>query len=258
LNIGATVTLDELTENSQLRRSFPALFQAALAVASPQIRNMGTIGGDLCLRPQCWYFRHGFGLLARDKDGRSLIPGGQNRYAAILGNSGPAYFVSASRLGPPLVALGAEVTIASPSGSRVLSIEELFVTPTSDMMREVALRPNELVTHIRIPYSDTLNATHEVQEKSGLDWPLVTASVAVRITRRRISYAKLVLGQVAPVPWVSAAASSLIGKAVTENLAKQASEECLSEARPFSQNGYKVPMAKEVMRLALLESFNLG
>src|SRR5213592_387348 len=116
LRIGATVTIDELLESADVRKSFPALTAAARGVASPQIRNMGTVGGDLCQRPRCWYYRGGYGLLAM-KDGKSLVPDGENRYHAIFGG-GPAYFVSPSSLGPALVALGAQVKLVSPSGSR--------------------------------------------------------------------------------------------------------------------------------------------
>jgi xanthine dehydrogenase YagS FAD-binding subunit len=116
VRIGATVTLDELAANAIVKQSFPALTQAALGVSSPQIRNMGTVGGDLCQRPRCWYFRRGFGLLAKGPNGVPLVPSGQNKYHSIFG-AGPAYFVSASSLGPALVALGATVKIAGPSGS---------------------------------------------------------------------------------------------------------------------------------------------
>jgi xanthine dehydrogenase YagS FAD-binding subunit len=109
LRIGATVTLDELMENAEVRKSFPALAGAARGVASPQIRNMGTVGGDLCQRPRCWYYRGGFGLLAKDASGKALVPNGENKYHAILGNGGPAYFVSPSSLGPALIALGAKI-----------------------------------------------------------------------------------------------------------------------------------------------------
>src|SRR5204863_3461996 len=112
LRIGATVTLEELATNANIKMMFPSLREAAEGVTSPQIRNMGTVGGDLCQRPRCWYYRQGFGLLAM-KDGKSLVPGGENKYHAILGNSGPAYFVSASSLGPALIALGAKVKLVS-------------------------------------------------------------------------------------------------------------------------------------------------
>ncbi len=109
--------------------TYPALAQAARGVSSPQIRNMGTVGGDLCQRPRCWYYRNGFGLLGQDKDGKSLIPGGENKYHAIFGNSGPAYFVSASSLGPALVALGAKIRLVSASGTRDVDAAKFFVTP---------------------------------------------------------------------------------------------------------------------------------
>src|SRR5437867_5853456 len=112
LRIGATVTIDELLENAEVRKSFPSLTAAARGIASPQIRNMGTVGGDLCQRPRCWYYRQGFGLLGM-KDGRPLIPGGENQYHSIFGD-GPAYFVSPSSLGPALVALGAKVKLVGP------------------------------------------------------------------------------------------------------------------------------------------------
>src|SRR5258708_3105647 len=112
IHIGATVTLDELSTNPGLRSSHPALTQAALGVTSAQLRNMGTVVGDLCQRPRCWYFRRGFGLLAKGPDGQPLVPNGENKYHAIFA-SGPAYFVSASTLGPALAALGASVTVMS-------------------------------------------------------------------------------------------------------------------------------------------------
>src|SRR6266700_4146582 len=129
LRIGATVTIDELLENAAVQKNFPALTAAARGVASPQIRNMGTVGGDLCQRPRCWYFRGGHGLLGKDKNGQSLIPNGENKYHAILGNSGPAYFVSASSLGPALIALGAKIKLVSAKGTRELTADKFFVTP---------------------------------------------------------------------------------------------------------------------------------
>src|SRR4029077_13506980 len=112
LRIGATVTIEELLENAEVRKGFPALMEAARGVTSPQIRNMGTVGGDLCQRPRCWYYRQGFGLLAMDELGKPLVPGGENRYHAIFGG-GPAFFVSPSSFGPALAALGAKVKMVS-------------------------------------------------------------------------------------------------------------------------------------------------
>jgi xanthine dehydrogenase YagS FAD-binding subunit len=117
LRLGALVTLDELIDNAEVRKHYPALVQAAQGVSSPQIRSVGTVGGDLCQRPRCWYYRAGYGLLATYK-GKPLAPNGDNRYHAILGNSGPAYFVSPSSLGPALLALGAKVRLHGPEGTR--------------------------------------------------------------------------------------------------------------------------------------------
>jgi xanthine dehydrogenase YagS FAD-binding subunit len=141
VRIGATVTLEELASNADIKHLFPSLREAAEGVSSPQIRNMGTVGGDLCQRPRCWYYRQGFGLLAT-KDGKSLVPGGENKYHAILGNGGPAYFVSASSLGPALIALGARVKLVSAKGSREVPAEKFFVTPKMENSREIALLPN--------------------------------------------------------------------------------------------------------------------
>src|SRR6266852_4717647 len=115
LTIGALATIEELLENATIRAEYPALTQAAEGITSPQIRSMGTVGGDLCQRPRCWYFRNGFGLLARQGDA-SLVTGGDNRYHAIFGNDGPALFVSPSSLGPGLIALDAVLTVTAPKG----------------------------------------------------------------------------------------------------------------------------------------------
>jgi len=253
VRIGATVTLDELAENAEIRKTFPALSQAALGVSSPQIRNMGTVAGDLCQRPRCWYYRNGFGLLGKDADGKSLVPGGENKYHAILGNSGPAYFVSASSLGPALVALDAKIKLVSPSGSRQLDAAKFFVTPQNDSSREIALLPNELVTEILVPAAPTHNATYEVRQKEALDWPLATASVALKMAGGKISSARVVLGHVAPIPWAASQADqALAGKSMTPEVAAEAAKAALEGATPLSQNRYKVQLARVAVKRALL------
>jgi xanthine dehydrogenase YagS FAD-binding subunit len=254
LRIGATVTLDELAENAEARKAFPALTEAARGVSSPQIRNMGTIAGDLCQRPRCWYFRQGFGLLAM-KDGQSLVPGGENRYHAILGNSGPAYFVSASSLGPALVALGAKVKLASPSGHREVAAAKFFVTPKNENSREIALLPNEILTEIIVPHEGSRNATYEVRQKQALDWPLATASVALKMKGSTVSSARIVLGHVAPTPWAATEAEqALAGKAVTSESVEEVAKAAVAGAQPLSQNGYKVQLARVAVKRALLEA----
>ena len=254
LRIGATVTLEELGEDAEVRRAFPSLREAALGVTSPQMRNMGTVGGDLCQRPRCWYFRHGFGILAT-KNGEALVPNGENKYHAILGNSGPAYFVSASSLGPALVALGAKVRLASASGHREISVAKFFVTPQNDNTREIALLPNEILTEIIVPHEGAKNATYEVRQKEALDWPLATASVALRMKGSTVASAKIVLGHVAPTPWAAEQADqALAGKAVTHESAEEAAKAAVADAKPLSQNGYKVQLARVAVKRALLQA----
>jgi xanthine dehydrogenase YagS FAD-binding subunit len=253
LRIGAAVTLDELSLNQLVRTEFPSLVTAALGVSSPQIRNMGTVGGDLCQRPRCWYFRNGHGLLAM-QDGKSLVPDGENRYHSIFGG-GPAYFVSASSLGPALSALGAHVKIVSPSGARTVAAENFFLIPKTGNDREIDLHPNEIVTEIVIPSSSASmkNATYEVRQKEALDWPLATASVALKMSGGKVASARIVMGHVAPTPWAaSAAEKSLAGKSIDEASAEHAAAEAVQGAQPLSQNGYKVQLAKVAVKRALL------
>jgi len=255
VRIGAAVTLDELASNATIRQSFPSIVTAALGVVSPQIRNTGTVGGDLCQRPRCWYFRMGFGLLGKDQNGNALVPNGENEFHAILGNSGPAYFVSASSFGPPLIALGAKVKIASASGSRDLAVEKLFVNPKSDSERETALAPGDLLTEILIPFQASRNATYEIRQRKGLDWPLATASVCLRMKGTTVASARVVLGHVAPVPWPAPEAEQMLaGKSITEDVAEQAGRAALAGATPLSGNAYKVQLARVAVKRALLEA----
>lgn len=252
VRIGAAVTFDELASNAAIRAAYPSITTAVLGVSSPQIRNMGTVGGDLCQRPRCWYFRAGYGLLAM-KDGKSLVPNGENRYHAIFGG-GPAYFVSASSVGPALIALGAKVTIASPGGNRTVDVEKFFIAPKDDQSREVDLKPNEIVTEIVVPPAEGVrNATYEVRQKEALDWPLVTASVALHMNGDSVQSARIVLGHVAPTPWMaSQAAQSLSGQALNADTAAKAGEAAVAGAAPLSDNAYKVQLARVAVKRALL------
>jgi len=253
LHVGATVTFDELASDKQVNAEFPALTHAALGISSPQIRNMGTVGGDLCQRPRCWYFRGGFGLLGL-KDGKSLIPNGDNRYHAIFGG-GPAYFVSASSLGPALIALGAKVTLKSHTGSRTIPVEQFFVAPQNDKTREVALKPNEILTEIVIPAAKVRNATYEVRQREAVDWPLATASVALTMNGPSVAHARIILGHVAPTPWAAKKAEALLtGKQVTEELIQQAAEAAVDGAKPLSDNTYKVQLTRVAVKRALMEA----
>lgn len=255
LLIRALVTLDELASHRRIAEQFPALHQAAADIASPQTRNMATVAGNLLQRPRCWYYRGGFGLLARDDQGRPLVPAGDNRYHAIFGNSGPAYFVSPSSLAPALIALGARVNIAGPGGARTIAVENLFVSPKKDGEREHAIAPNEILTEIVIPadFGGRNGATYKVHQKEAFDWPLATASIALKLSDGKVTVARVVLGQVAPTPWRSAAAEQfLAGKAITPQTAAQAADAAVRDATPLSRNRYKVQLARVAVKRALL------
>jgi xanthine dehydrogenase YagS FAD-binding subunit len=253
LRIGALVTMDELAKSTDVKGEFKSLAEAAAGIPSPQIRHMGTVGGDLCQRPRCWYYRNGLGLLAM-KDGKSLVPDGENRYHAIFG-SGPAYFVSASSLGPALIALGAKVKLVGPKGPRELPVASFFVMPKDEASREIALQPNEILTEILVPAGATNSATYEVRQREALDWPLAAASVALTMKGATVASAKIVLGHVAATPWHAAAAEKLlVGKTITTANAEAAAKAAVADAKPLSQNAYKVTLAKTAVKRALLDA----
>ena len=253
LRIGALVTMDDLARSPDVKGEFKSLAEAAGGIPSPQIRHMGTVGGDLCERPRCWYFRNGMGLLGM-KDGKSLVPEGENQYHSIFGD-GPAYFVSASSLGPALVALNAKVKLVGPKGPREVPVASFFVVPKDEASREIALQPNEILTEIIVPNGATHSATYEVRQKEALDWPLAAASVAIVMKGNVVGSARVVLGHVAATPWHSAAADkALVGKAITTATAEAAAKAAVADAKPLSQNAYKVTLARTAVKRALLDA----
>jgi xanthine dehydrogenase YagS FAD-binding subunit len=253
LRIGALTTMKELADSPEVRSGYKSLADAAAAIPSPQIRHMGTAGGDLCQRPRCWYFRRGYGLLAM-QDGKPLVPEGENMLHAIFGD-GPAYFVSASSLGPALVALGARVKLASAKGTREVEAAKFFVAPKTENQRETVMRPDEILTEIVVPPGAWRTANYEVREKESLDWPLAAAAVALQMKGNTVSAARIVLGHVAPTPWdVPAAAKTLVGKSVTPETADAAGKAAVAEAKPLSQNAYKVQLAHVAVKRALLDA----
>ena len=253
LRIGASVTIDELLTNPQVRSQYASLAQAADGIGGGQMRSMGTVGGDLCQRPRCWYFRNGFGLLGQDSSGKSLVPNGENQYHAILGNKGPAYFVNASSLAPALIALDAMVKIASPSGERELTVEKLFHTPANGNERELSLQPNEIVTEIIIPGSTAASGAYEVRQRNLMDWPLAAAAVSIKMNGSSVESARVVLGHVAPTPWRAPEAEQLLkGKTINEETAAAAGNAAVAAATPLSGNKHKVRLASVAVKRAIL------
>jgi xanthine dehydrogenase YagS FAD-binding subunit len=254
LRIGPLVTFDRIADAAQIRRDYPALAQCVADAASPQIRNMATIGGNLCQRPRCWYFRSGLSLLPKTTDGKSLVVEGDNRYHAILGNEGPAYFVSPSTIAPMLIAYGARLRITGPTGEREVDVEKFFQVPKSENEREHDLKANELITAVVVPAAKGIRAAHyEVRQRASFDWPLATAAVALQMDGSTVKSARIVMGAVAPVPWVShEAAQAIAGKSIDERTASSAGEAAVSKARPLRHNDYKVKLAAVAVKRALL------
>jgi|SRR5262245_33260777 len=259
VTIGAGVRLVEIAE-SNLLRGFPALTAAAAQIAGPQIRNMGTLGGSLCQRNRCWYFRdeHVNCLL---KGGRKCFAQeGENQYHAIFTQGHPCVIVHPSTLAPPLIAFGATAQIVGPKGNRDVPIEKLYQAPVKDTQREHTLAPNEILVSVKItpsiPKNSRLaNASYEVKQRETCEWPLVQASVAFVLEQgsKIAKDVRVALGHVAPTPLLSESASkALEGKEVTEATAAAAGEAAVEGARPLSQNEYKVHLLKVAVKRAAL------
>ena len=255
LRLGVLSTLDDLLADSKVKQEYPSLLQAAEGVRSPQIQSTGTIGGDLCQRPRCWYYRNGYGLLAM-QDGKSMVLAGDNRYHAILGNRGPAYFVNPSSLAPALIALDASITLYSSDGAKKVKLQDFYQIPSGQDQLEYKLNSGQILTDIEVPSAAGIqNATYEVRQKEALDWPLASAAVALEMDGSRIREARVVLGHVAPIPWRASAAERLLaGKTLNESVADQAGEAAVSGAKSLGGNKYKIRLARVAVKRALLRA----
>lgn len=256
VRIGAAVTLDDILASDYLA-PYPALRQAIAGIASLQLQAQGTLGGELCQRPRCWFFRHGEGLLWT---GNRSFGERDDRFHAIFDNEGPAKYVSSSRLAPALIALGASVRILGPDEQqRMVRVEDFFQKPKNEAQRETVLEASELLTHIELPAPQGwISGTYEVRHGDGPDYPLAAASCALRHSGGIVREARVVLGQVAPTPWVSpAAAESLLGMTIDPAVAERAGEAAVASARPLNNNGYKVQLAKVAVKRAILTAAGL-
>ena len=256
LRIGALTTLGDLADHADVIQNYPALADAVNDAASPQIRNQATLGGNLSQRPRCWYFRGGFGLLPKDASGKDLVSEGENRFHAILGNDGSAKFVSPSTIVPTLIAYGASIRIVGPKGTRELPLEKYYVIPKAESEREHDLRPNEIISEVLIPAPGDLRAAHyELRQKQVFDWPLAVAAVTLKMNGATVQSARVVMGYVAPVPWISAeAGQTLAGKTISEDVAKAAADAALQNAKPLRHNAYKIQLARVAVKRAILKA----
>jgi len=259
LLIGALTTLEELQENSSLQ-SYQGLLDVIDATPSIQVQQMGTLGGDLCHLPNCWYYRSGYGLLGRSGNA-SLVAEGDNRYHAIFNNSGPAKFVNASRFAPALIAWGAQVRVIGPAEDQEqwLPLELFYKTPKTENQSHTVLQPGQLLSHIWLPEPGRLtSANYDVLQMEGLDWPLATAAATVQLAGHRVESARIVLGQVAPTPYIAEQASQVLrGQILSAQTAGEAGELAVAAATPLSQNEYKVQLARTAVKRALLKAANL-
>ncbi|MGA3308274.1 MAG: FAD binding domain-containing protein [Xanthobacteraceae bacterium] len=258
LRIGPLVTLTSLADHPLLQQRYAALAGALRGSASPQIRNVATLGGNLLQRPRCWYFRsHAYRCL-RKGGGHCFAITGENQYHAIFNNT-PCAIVHPSTAATALVALGATVELTDAAGaSRQLALEDFFVPPERDLRRENDLRPQEILTAIRLPkLPPSLRMAHVRQgEKDSFDWPLADVAVALDVgedgTCKR---AAIILGAAAPVPHrAKAAEAALTGKRIDENTAAQAGRAALDGATPLSKNAYKLPLFETLVRRAILKA----
>lgn len=250
--IGALVTLGQLEANTDLDAGYAALREAAASAATPGIRNLATVGGNLLQRPRCWYYRAA-DLVCLKKGGTAcLAVTGENRYHAILGG-GPSFIVHPSTLACALVALDASVEIAG-DAARKIPLAELFVSPKTDAKREHSLAGGEVLVRVMVPAAaaDRRSAYAAVKEKQSHDWPLVEVAVSLSLEAGKMKGARVVLGHVAPVPWRSAEAeAALEGKAPTAEVFAEAAKLALAAARPLKHNAYKVPLAHGLLRETL-------
>ena len=256
VSLGAGVTLATIANHADLRRLYPALTSAAGDIAGPQIRNMGTLGGNLCQRNRCWYFR--------DEHSPCLLRGGQrcsaiegeNKYHAIFTQNHRCVIASPSTLATGLIALGASAEVLGPQNRRrTVDMASFFFAPSGPTEREHTLAANELVTSVTIPVRGLNNAAYEVRQKQSSDWPIVQVAVSFMGGRNgeKATNVKIVLSQVAPKPVLAGAAARAVdNRAITDAVASAAGRAAVEGAKPLSQNGYKVRLVEVAVKRALM------
>lgn len=254
LVLGALSSLARIAADGELRRRWTALAEAAESVASPQIRTQATLGGNLCQRPRCWYYRHEAAPCIKKGGSECFAEGGMNKYNAILGG-GPSYIVHPSDCAPALVCLDAEVTTVGTRGEAAMPLEEFFTLPSEgSVVRENVLKANELLVRVSVPApAPGWRSTYlKFKERGSYDFALAAVALSLKLDGQRIEAARLVLGGVAPIPWRAPEAEAfLAGKDSTPEVWKQAAALALEGAEPLEHNGYKVPLTQGLIQKAL-------
>jgi xanthine dehydrogenase YagS FAD-binding subunit len=253
--IGAAARVADVADHAELARVYPALTHAAASLGTPQIRNAGTVGGNLMQRPRCWYFRNEEFHCLKKGGARCFAVDGENQYHAIFGDA-PCHIVHPSSLAVPILAYGGRMRVVGPDGEREIEADRFFVMPDRNMYGETAVEPNEIVTHVILPQPRNVRSAHyEVKFKQSHDWPITMASVALTMDGDVVSSARVVLGAVAPIPWRARAAEAVLaGQRVTAETAYAAAEAAVRDATPMSENGYKVRLARTTVQRALMQA----
>ncbi len=253
LSIGAMTTLAELENDEFIARDYPALAQAVAAVATPQIRNVGTVGGNLCQRPRCWYYRSPLFDCLKKGGETCFAVDGESKYHAVLGGV-DCYIVHPSDLAPVLIALGATATIAGQTGTRTLPIEEFFVGPDQNIEAETALKPGELLTNVFVPKPTPgqRSVYLKARERQTQEFALASVAASLHVSAGIVARASLVLGGVAPTPWrASYAEEALRGAAVAEVDVGMVGRLAVRDAKPLRDNQYKVRLAASLVSRAV-------
>jgi len=252
LRIGALTTIAEIENNKIIQERCSALAQAASEVASPQLRNQGTIGGNLCQKPRCWYYRGEFHCLRKGGD-TCYAYQGENQFHCIFGGN-MCYIVHPSDTAPALVAFEALVRVSGPSGTRLVPIAKFHVPPGENVQKETILKPNEIVTEILLPPpAKGLHSSYrKVRARRSWDFALASVALAVQFDGDKIVKARVVLGGAAPVPWRSKEAEEAItGRRLDAETVNRAAAAAVKNAQPLKHNGYKIPLFRGTMEEAL-------
>jgi len=262
LRIGALATLTQIEEEPTVRKSFPGLAEAAHSVGTPQIRNLGTVGGNLCQRPRCWYFRLEEVVCLKKGGTECYAATGENKYHAIFGG-GPSYIVHPSDLAPMLLALGASVNVTGGNGKRTIPLDKFFTLPAdANVRRENVLQNDEIITEVTVPASKfAANSTYlKFKERDSMDFAMSAVAAAVVLgPNKTVSDARIVLGGVAPIPWrVPKAESALTGKTMSQELLAEVAKVALQGAEPLAKNAYKIPLTQTLVRRALAKAGGLA
>ena len=253
VRIGAMVSLAALAGNTELQQRYPLLTEAAGGIATPQIRNVGTLGGNLCQRPRCFYYRSPLTLCLKKGGDSCLALAGNSKYLSILGGE-RCYIVHPSDMAVALVALDAQVVLAGPAGRRTMSLQEFFIGPSVNLTSENVLQTGEVVASVSVCSSpeNTRSVYLKAREREAGDFALVSVAAALAVTDGRVSWCRVSLGGVAPYPYrAQEAEECLIGIAAANADAAEAGRRAVAGATPLRGNGYKVDLAANLIKQAI-------